>query len=347
MIKEHNRGIDLLRLTLMLMICVLHVLGQGGIILNTNNGTIRYGIFWFLEIFCYCAVDSFALISGYMSSNKPNKYNKLISLWFKVLFYSFFVTLFFVLIGKANNIGIKDIITNAFPIIYEKYWYITAYFLMFLSMPILNKYLFSIDNSKAKKVFIVLILLFTLVGFIGDPFSIKSGYSALWIIILYCIGVLGNKINILENKKTIFLLCLWVFLIAITWFGYVILGVKELVTYTSPTILLMGLIIVILFKRIKIKSNIITYLSSLSLGVYLLQCNQVIWNNIILNRFSFIKDENIFLAVFHIFLYSLIIWLAGLLVELFRSKLAKILKIDLLSNKIVKIINNCLEKIKI
>ena len=74
---------------------------------------------------------------------------------------------------------------------------------------------------------------------------------------------------------------------------------------------------VILFKRLKIRSSFIIKLASLSLGVYLLQLNQVIWNNV----------------------------MAGLLVEFVRSKLAKLMKLDLLSKKIVNIINFILKRL--
>ena len=74
MSKSHNYGIDLLRLVLMFMVCVLHVLGQGGVLDASSSFLIKNKIFWAMEILSYCAVDSFAIISGYMATNKPKKY---------------------------------------------------------------------------------------------------------------------------------------------------------------------------------------------------------------------------------------------------------------------------------
>ena len=176
MIKEHNCGIDLLRLLLMFMVCILHVLGQGGVLANSPIGSTRYSVFWFIEIFSYCAVDAFALISGYIATNKPLKYEKLVNMWFQVFFYSFVITIFFVLVNKAGNIGVCGIIENAFPITFEKYWYMTAYFLLFLAMPILNGFLFKLSKDTAKKVFIIFVILFSFIGLITDAFKTSAGY---------------------------------------------------------------------------------------------------------------------------------------------------------------------------
>ena len=211
-------------------------------------------------------------------------------------------------------------------------------------MPILNNFLFNISEKNAKKALIVLFILFTCIGLKKDPFKLMNGYSALWLIILYCMGVLGKKIDIFAKKTSFTLICIFMILLLGTWYSYVYLGMKEFVNYISPTIFLMSLIMVILFKRLKWQSSIISKLASLSLGVYLLQLNQVIWNNILVDRFKFIVNERIWIGILLILLYASIIWIAGLVTEFIRSKLAKWLKIDLLSKKIVTMINVVLER---
>ena len=93
--KERNYGIDLLRIVLMYMVCILHTLGQGGILDACADGTGRYKVFWFLEILSYCAVDGFALISGYMATDQPSKFEKLVDMWFQAFFYSFIIKCYF------------------------------------------------------------------------------------------------------------------------------------------------------------------------------------------------------------------------------------------------------------
>ena len=93
-----------------------------------------------------------------------------------------------------------------------------------------------------------------------------------------------------------------------------------------------------------IKGNIISKLAPLALGVYLLQLNQVIWDNIIKDAFVYILDKEILLGILWVLSYASLIFIAGLLVEFIRSKLARVLKLDLLSKKIVNLIDFILEK---
>ena len=52
-------------------------------------------------------------------------------------------------------------------------------------------------------------------------------------------------------------------------------------------------------------------------------------------------------TLLYILLISLVIWCAGLLIEYIRSKLAELLKLELLSKKIINVINNSLEKLSV
>ena len=96
--KERNYGIDLLRVLSMFFVVVLHSYGNGGILTNTIENTTQYKIAWFIEIIAYCAVDVFALISGYVcykqNNNKIN-FSRFINLWFQVVFYGLIISLIF------------------------------------------------------------------------------------------------------------------------------------------------------------------------------------------------------------------------------------------------------------
>lgn len=43
--SQRNYGIDLLRLVLMYMVCILHTLGQGGILNACQEGTTEFRVF--------------------------------------------------------------------------------------------------------------------------------------------------------------------------------------------------------------------------------------------------------------------------------------------------------------
>ena len=64
--EQRNRGIDLLRMTAMWMVVILHILNKGGVLaaaapLSAGQGTARL-----LETAAYCAVNCYGLISGYV-----------------------------------------------------------------------------------------------------------------------------------------------------------------------------------------------------------------------------------------------------------------------------------------
>lgn len=206
---KRNYGIDALRLVLMYMVCVLHTLGQGGILNASSKGSLGYYVFWLLEIFSYCAVDGFAIISGYTAVDRPRKYEKIVDMWFQAFFYSFVVTAVFTVIGVNTDWNIKEMIKCALPVTFEKFWYFTAFFALFFAIPVLNKFVFSLDGKTARKALFILVILFSGVGLVANAFKTQGGYSALWLMVLYCIGALAKKTKLFENKSTILLIFTW------------------------------------------------------------------------------------------------------------------------------------------
>ncbi|MDE6723424.1 MAG: hypothetical protein K2J55_04430, partial [Eubacterium sp.] len=64
--SKRNYGIDLLRIVCMIMVPVLHVLGHGGLLEGAEILSVKYEFVWFLEAAAFCAVNCYALISGYV-----------------------------------------------------------------------------------------------------------------------------------------------------------------------------------------------------------------------------------------------------------------------------------------
>ena len=66
--SEHNYGIDLLKITAMMFICVLHVCTQGGLAssLSLSSSPDNYRMVFFLESLTFCAVNVYAMVSGYV-----------------------------------------------------------------------------------------------------------------------------------------------------------------------------------------------------------------------------------------------------------------------------------------
>lgn len=333
---KRNYGIDLCRLFLMFMVCILHTLGHGGVLDASSEMPTKSAIFWLMETFAFCAVDGFAFISGYASSGKNPKFNKLINMWFQVIFYSFFVTAIVFLLGLAP-FNIKDLIKGMLPLTTNIYWYFSSYFILFFTIPLLNKFFESLDKNTSKKAFIIIIFLFTILEFLTDPFKIIGGYSGLWLMALYSLGILSKKIDLFKNKSSLKLILIWLILILISWALNQFLGLGILISYVSPTILFSGIIMVILFSRIKLNQkciSIISKLSPLAFGIYLFQETPIIRNTFIKNSFSFLANKNIILSILGVLLIAFIIFFIGLIIEFIRTKIYKLSKISTLSKKI-------------
>lgn len=82
--EQRNRGIDLLRMTAMWMVVILHILNKGGVLaaaapLSAGQGTARL-----LETAAYCAVNCYGLISGYVGVQRRFRYSGALALWLRV-----------------------------------------------------------------------------------------------------------------------------------------------------------------------------------------------------------------------------------------------------------------------
>ena len=85
--KKINSGINLFKLFSMFMIAQLHILGMGGII-GATAGTAGYYHAFFMQNAAFCAVNCYALASGYLMFGKKIRLSRIAGLWLEVFFYS-------------------------------------------------------------------------------------------------------------------------------------------------------------------------------------------------------------------------------------------------------------------
>lgn len=97
--KTRNYGIDFLRMISMIMIVMLHTLGHGGILRSVSFLSLHYQIAWLLEVIAFGAVNTYAMISGFVSVDSHFKISNILILWLQVLFYGILInTVFFFLL---------------------------------------------------------------------------------------------------------------------------------------------------------------------------------------------------------------------------------------------------------
>ena len=279
-----------------------------------------------------------------MAGNRTPRYSKIANLWFQVFFYSCVITLILAAVGYNVDLGVKEIIRMSMPVIFKRYWFFTAYFGLFLASPLLDKWLFSIEEIAARRALVFVVMLFSVMSILTDPFKTGWGYSFVWFCIIYCVGVLARRCHLFESRSSK-LLTLYLFIsIAINCVVLFTTGINRLTNYISPTILFNAVLLVVLFSRLHLKGTIITKLSPLAFGIYLLQCNPVILNNIIAGSMTNVSSSPFLTGTLTVLGYAFALFVAGLAVDFIRFQLFKLLHIDRLSEHVVtwisKIIDN-------
>ena len=307
-IKKRNPGIDIVRLISTYCIIVHHFyyLGRGLQKYYKYKKQLKI-----LEVIIFWHVDAFALISGIIGY-KGNKYSNLLYLWFSVFFYSVVFHIYFSKILQ-NSIRIEF-----FPMIYERYWYFTAYFGMYLFLPVINKGISFLSQSELKLVVISTLGIFSFWRYHKNPlrdiFHLFRGGSTLWLMTFYLTGAyIGKYRKYYKGIKKYIKCFIYLFIYSFSTFisyklynnelylgnGYysqkIVMLLKRQINknYDSLIKIIQSISITLFFMQIeynKYLSLIITFFGKLSFGIYLIHVNQLVLNKIFFK--IFINDPN-------------------------------------------------------
>lgn len=359
--KTRNYGIDLLRLISMLMVVILHVLGQGGILNYGSRISIKGEFFWALEILCYGAVNIFAIISGYVGIKSRHRYGSLIYLCIQLMFYSTIITAIEVVVSLVNGqaLSFGTILLHLFPSV-KNCWYFSVYFCLFFFMPILNEIVNKLSRNILRIAGAFVFFVFVCWTQISDVVSaLKNGYSVLWLAILYVLGAYMAKYRLFEKwsiKKCIFGYFAFSAMTVLSRFCIygatkIIFGeaksVSLLISYTSPTVLLASICLVCACTKLNVgtrSAKVISFLSPMAFGVYLIHCHPYLYN-MLKNAFSWVVSIPIVLGVLAVIGFALMIFIACLFADWLRLLFFNLINIKSLSQWIEKILKKFFAKI--
>lgn len=343
--KARQANIELLRIMAMFMVVTLHYLNKGQAVVSLVEDTgVLNMVLWFLEALCIVTINLYVLISGYFLVEAKWKISRLFSLWFQVMFYSLGVPIVCLALGmgEVEQWGLYDWINVLFPIQMEHYWFITAYIVLYLFVPVLSMGVKKLTKRQHGIVILGLLLVFSIPKSllpIGIPTD-RFGYDFGWFLCLFMIAsyIRIYDIPFLSNKRRSFV----VYILAVTgiWgisFLCGILSRKGLplayamempYCYNHILVLTASVALFYVFHYIKIPqgrvSNIICKISSYSLGVYLLHENIAIrtkwqvWMGIGQVRDGF--------EIFpHMLLTVLAVFAAGIMVDFIRDCIFKVI----------------------
>jgi peptidoglycan/LPS O-acetylase OafA/YrhL len=234
-------------------------------------------------------VNVFALLSGYfmIEQEKPFRVKKAFLMWMQVLFYSILTNIISPKIIEGGGIERDEILQSLFPITYRFRWYATAYFVLYLFTPYINRGLRCLRKKEYGKLILTLLILYsiwpTLLGVFDNNTETFLYYNrCLWILIMYCIAGYIRLYGIYKEKWRFFH---WGVIHIITWLvllGFIAFmpenGVSEHIkmknTYFWPpnsiVLVVISVSLFMMFSYIKLKENvIISYIASCTFGIYL------------------------------------------------------------------------------
>ncbi|MEX2805324.1 acyltransferase [Streptococcus sp. H31] len=342
--SSYNAGIDFLRIFAMLMIIITHILGKGGIRDEVQGDIdIYYWVTWLIQVTAYGAVNCYALISGYVGLRSPYRYSKGLSLWVQVFFYTFGLTLIFAAAGQ--KLSAADWLGAFFPVITGQYWYITAYFGLLVFMPLLNMSLLKLSDKDLRHLVFVAVFFFSVMPALFntkvDEFSFAKGFSMNWLIVLYIIGAYLSRLDLKKLFKARRLILAYTLSILVTFTMKFLIG-DIWYWYTSPSLLAGSVALFILCANLEIKDkgrffSFIRRFAPTTLGVYLFHLNPLMVRFWMRDVFISFVDAPILLFPFLILATAVLIFAVSALVELFRLKVFKLLKIQKLAARLDQI----------
>lgn len=276
----------------MLIVVTLHVLLFGMSYYEARVLIPKGFITNMIKALCYCAVNVYAIITGYLMVDKKPKINRIVDLWLQIVFYLAISTLC-IKILYPQDITKRLILGTFLPVITNQFWYFTVYFIMFWCIPLYNWMINHLTMNEFRRLTMTTLSVFCIIGWIASiygeqVFGLNSGYSFLWITILYFLGagmrlygtelfyikkdIAQNKVLLIGLLSGLITFIAKVILVKVTTilFGHEIY-VDIFYFYLSPTVVIEAICLVFYFSKLNIKSSpLLTRVSGATFGVYLI-----------------------------------------------------------------------------
>ena len=305
--KNREYAIELLRIISMMMIISLHFCSYGqaanvSIELSLSNFARRI-----LMSICGISVNCYILTSGYFLINFKFKIRKLLKLVAEVFFYSATIYLIMVILS-VHNFSVKEFLCSLFPTLTREYWFITSYVGVYIISPILRDFVKILNKSKHRKCVVIGFAMFVVyynLFFFCDNLNFGGSTGIVWFIYLYICGsyIFKYDKSFLSSNVKKYIISMLVALASQVPFLLIYLITNKRIflvganifdsVYNSIFVFISSLCFFKIFTSWKWNpkseyvKNIIIFLSSGSLAVYLIHDNkymrELIWSNISFN----------------------------------------------------------------
>lgn len=348
--KKRELNFEILRIISMLLIVAHHFVLYANDLNMIDVNSIKSWFLNFLLVGGKFGVILFVLITGYFSCNQEYKNKKILKIFLHTEFISLVCLIFGIILKE--ELSVKILLKSIFPIIFNQYWFMSSYVVLFLLIPYLNKFIKNLSKKEFLSFLIILSLFINLIPSItlsNFPFD-NIGY----LIYIYFIGAylkLYYDISYKKKYKYIILSIIFYLLAYLLTIGLKIAAtnISFLVDKTTFYVSLNSIFLYIsainlfnFFKVIKINpkfNKLILFFSSTSLGIYLIHENyfirNILWNDLF-TSFNFFKFDNFYL---NSIIFIVLVYLIASIIDYFYQKLLE-KKLLLLVNNVYDFLNN-------
>jgi surface polysaccharide O-acyltransferase-like enzyme len=283
--KIRQSNMEWLRVLAMILIVAHHFVIHSGFAIG-NELTNTNALLKLLYMGGKVGVVIFVTISGYFMVQSQISITKIFQLWGQVVFYNLLTAIFFYFVSVENvpASSLDTIRKSFFPIVYEQYWFITSFMILYLFSPFLNK-MFTQLKPKEYLFYLGLSLLFF--SIIPTFLEINLSFDHVTrFIFYYAIGayIRLHPPQIPQRIVVLFALTLYGF---IFYLAYTDLYDLNLITgLDSFFVVIFSAAMILLFSKLDVGQRPwINRIAKTTLGVYLIHDNQFlrpwIWKTVI------------------------------------------------------------------
>ena len=272
------------------------------------------------NMFGELGVNCFVLISGYFYDRSHFKIKKFFDLIIQTWFY---VIIGIVIAKLVFNQDIISLIKDwLFPIIRDKYWFVTCFILLYLFQPFFCKLINVLTNKQLRQMVILMLTIWSIIpSFMGKIEDYLYFNRFIWVTVIFFVGALINKNSgriCLRNSITLFIITLVALMAFI--FVFTKLGISRIPgnywwPANSMVQVVMSVSLFCIFVKMRMQNKkIINYVASCTFGIYLLHdgvLRNILWDDIF-NTYLFGTNCRVMAGII---ISAIIVFLAGIIVD--------------------------------
>lgn len=341
-IGNRNTSIELLRLLCMIFIVAYHVMLKTPMWAEAKYRAV--------SLVFHVGVPVFIFISGYFQIRF--NWKSLCRFVGMVLFY---VLLLFGLnwyLGEPKG-NLFYALTPVSHAVFWDLWFVPCYLMLFLVSPFYNKLINRMSNKEMWALVLVLGFINYYYGWLFQAPSFIGGDNLFNFLMIYTAGTMVHRYQQLFDKFSWgWVLIAYVLYNISAWFGYLFLPFGKnlwfrfFFNYDSPGMLVNTILLFSVFNKAHFSNNAINTVLKSNFAIYLLHANCIVvplLTGFFYNQFC---SRNTLVTLASVLLFSVVVCLACLLVDLLLRKVHQFLADNLLLRPVEGLVSICERKLK-